>query len=194
MNILGLILARGGSKRVPGKNLRLLDGVPLICWTIVAGQMARTLDHLVVSSEDEEILEVARDWGAETLVRPAEMATDEASPYPAMLHAMNAMEHGYEYLCLLQPTSPFRTHMDIDSCVMGALLHDLACVVAVEEGQSVPNGSIYVARTDWLRDRLAMGDPAPFDGPIPCKYDMAPARSLDIDTEEDFALAEAWVA
>ena len=193
-NVLGLILARGGSKRVPKKNLRLLDNIPLICWTVHTAQLSRALDRIVVSSDDREILEVSNQWGADTIERPSELASDQASSYLAMLHALSTLDEPFEYLCLLQPTSPFRMPEDIDTCIGIATVKSECSVVSFEEGKTVPNGAVYVGRIDWLRDRIALGDRAPFDGPNPSRYYMPATRSLDIDTEADFACAEAWVS
>lgn len=190
MTVLGLILARGGSKRVPRKNVRPLADAPLIAWTLYAAGWSRTLDRLAVSSDDEEILDIARLWGADAIRRPPEMATDEASPYPAMLHALDELGEAFDYLCLLQPTSPFRTNADIDGCVAWAMRGDgqaLPAVATMTVGEEVPNGAVYVGRTDWLRDG------GNFDGPAVGSWLMPPERSLDIDTEEDWARAEAMV-
>lgn len=195
MNVLGLILARGGSKRVHKKNIRLLHDVPLIAWTISAARIANSLDRVVVSSDDKEIRDISREWGAETIVRPPELATDKSSSYPAILHALDELG-SFDYVCLLQPTSPLRTAMDIDFSVCSAVVGELPALVSVEYGKRVPNGAIYVARTDWLRDTLANGNEAPFDGLVPKRFEMPAMRSIDIDTEEDFELAEhvatAW--
>ena len=190
--ILGLILARGGSKRVPRKNLRLLGGKPLIAWTIMAGRYARLIDRVVVSSEDDEILAVAKRYGAEPLVRPAELATDTMSSYPPILHALDSLGEPCEWVCLLQPTSPFRRAVDIDRCL--AARHSCGpAIVSVEYGKHISNGAIYIAQTLWLRESLAAGIELPFDGAGLSQYPMPPERSIDIDTEEDFARAEALV-
>ena len=191
--ILGLILARGGSKLVPRKNLRLLGGKPLIAWTIMAGRYARLIDRLVVSSEDDEILAVAKRYGAVPLRRPSELATDAMSSYPPILHALDSLGGPFEWLCLLQPTSPFRTAGDIDRCLAGREVCDRKAVVSVQQGKTVPNGAIYLGRVDWLRVELARGYALPFDGPEPARFPMSAEHSLDIDTEEDFARAEALV-
>lgn len=193
VNVLGVILARGGSKRVPRKNVRKLGHMPLVCWTIGHAYTAYSLDRVVVSSDDDEILRIAEGCGVAALKRPLEFADDEASSYPALMHAIDAQVEPFDYVCLLQPTSPFRTHRDIDHCVFGAILHELAASVSVSMGSKVPNGAIYVARIDWLREALAMGQEAPFDGEIPCRFHMPLARSLDIDTEDDFKEAEAML-
>lgn len=197
MNVLGLIPARAGSKRVPGKNLRFLGGVPLIDWTIFTARVAESLDFVVVSSEDSKILEQAAESGVCALGRPGELATDDATLYPVILHALEnlgARGKTFDYVCLLHPTSPFRVPEDIDGCVNLAVKDNLPAVVSFQEGCDVPNGAVYVGRVDWLRDALASGDADPFDGPVPVRYDIPGIRSLDIDTEEDFARAEAIVA
>jgi len=193
VSVLGLILARGGSKRVPRKNLRLLGGKPLIAWTIMAGRYARLIDRLVVSSEDDEILAVAKRYGAEPLRRPAELATDTMSSYPPMLHALDSLGGPFEWLCLLQPTSPFRKAEDIDRCLAGREVCGRDAIVSVQQGKTVPNGAIYLGRVDWLRAELARGYALPFDGPEPARFPMPESRSLDIDAEEDFVRAEATV-
>jgi CMP-N-acetylneuraminic acid synthetase len=120
--ILGVIPARGGSKSVPRKNLALLHGRPLIAYTIDAARQSRRLTHFLVSSEDPEILAVAASLGAPTpFVRPAELATDEAPTLPVVQHAVREMEKResirFDYVVLLQPTTPLRRPEDIDAAV-----------------------------------------------------------------------------
>lgn len=193
MNVLGVILARGGSKRCPNKNLRNLGGRPLIAWTILAARHSMLLDQTVVSSDSEEILKVAQEYGVAALKRPAEMATDQATSYPPLLHAVDSYDKPFEWVCLLQPTSPFRTQVDIDLCIMMAFHGGLPAMASAEVEQSVPNGAVYVGRVEWLRECMAMGITHPFDGPSCGRYWMPSSRSLDINTEEDFALAEAMI-
>lgn len=121
MKVLGLIPARGQSKGVPRKNLRLLGGKPLIQWTIDAALSARVLDSVVVSTEDECIRETARAAGALTpFLRPHELAADDTPMVPVVLHALDALTgigEFYDVVCLLQPTSPFRPMGFIDRAV-----------------------------------------------------------------------------
>lgn len=122
MNSLGVIPARGGSKSVPRKNIALLHGKPLIAYTIEAARGSRSLTHFVVSSEDPEIIAVAKQYGAPVpFVRPAELATDEAPSLPVVQHAVREMEslHGitYDIVVLLQPTTPLRQPGDIDAAI-----------------------------------------------------------------------------
>lgn len=112
MKILALIPARGGSKRLPGKNIRPLGGRPLIGWTIHAAQESGCCTNIVVSTDDPDIAQCARDHGVSVPhLRPAELATDTASSLDMALHVLDDYErqHGpVEGLLLLQPTSPFR--------------------------------------------------------------------------------------
>jgi CMP-N-acetylneuraminic acid synthetase len=122
MNSLGVIPARGGSKSVPRKNIALVHGKPLIAYTIEAAQRSRLLTHFLVSSDDVEIIAVARQYGAPApFVRPAELATDTAPSLPVVQHAVGEMErlHGitYDYVVLLQPTTPLRLPGDIDAAL-----------------------------------------------------------------------------
>jgi CMP-N-acetylneuraminic acid synthetase len=122
MNTLGVIPARGGSKSVPRKNITLVQGKPLIAYTIEAAQHSRLLTHFLVSSDDAEIISVARQYGAPVpFVRPAELATDTAPSLPVVQHAVGEMErlHGitYDYVVLLQPTTPLRLAEDIDAAL-----------------------------------------------------------------------------
>ena len=104
--ILATISARGGSKGVPGKNIRDLGGLPLIAWTIREARRSQYIDRLIVSTDDEGILAVARSHGAETpFVRPAELARDDTPGVDPVLHAVSALApEVYDYVVLLQPT------------------------------------------------------------------------------------------
>jgi D-3-phosphoglycerate dehydrogenase / 2-oxoglutarate reductase len=122
MNTLGVIPARGGSKSVPRKNIAPVHGKPLITYTIEAAQRSRLLTHFLVSSDDAEIMAVARQYGAPVpFIRPAELATDTAPSLPVVQHAVGEMEriHGitYDYVVLLQPTTPLRLSEDIDAAL-----------------------------------------------------------------------------
>ena len=110
--IFSIIPARVGSKGVPRKNIRLLNGKPLIAWTIGAALESGVIDRLVVSTEDAEIAEVARKYGAEVVGRPLELAGDNVKTEPVMIHALEEIEKkGFipDYISLIQCTSPFLT-------------------------------------------------------------------------------------
>jgi N-acylneuraminate cytidylyltransferase len=118
MRVLAIIPARGGSKGVPGKNLRALGGLPLIAWSIRSALAAEAVTDTVVSTDSNEIADVAREHGAQVpFLRPAELATDKAPTEPAMhdaLERMEAREGRYDAVLLLQPTSPLRKSGTID--------------------------------------------------------------------------------
>ena len=120
--ILGLICARGGSKSIPRKNIALLAGKPMIAWTIEAALKSPSLTRAVVSTDDDEIAEVAKHWGADVpFLRPAELARDDTPGIEPVLHALRwlAEHESYhpDYVMLLQPTSPLRTARHIDEAI-----------------------------------------------------------------------------
>ena len=115
MKNLGLIPARGGSKGVPRKNIKTIFGKPLIAWTIERALESEKLDKVVVSTDDNEIAEISRHYGADVLMRPAELATDTASTQDVMVHALKNFPA--DALVLLQPTSPYRSAGLIDRCI-----------------------------------------------------------------------------
>ena len=119
-HILAIIPARGGSKGVPRKNIRLLAGKPLIAHTILAAQGTSRVSRLIVSTDDEEIAAVARQWGADVpFLRPPQLANDTAAQVDVVIHALQTMEAledtVYSYVLLLQPTAPLRSPADIDA-------------------------------------------------------------------------------
>jgi CMP-N,N'-diacetyllegionaminic acid synthase len=119
MPTLAIIPARGGSKGVPGKNLREIAGKPLIAWSILRARQAGAIDTVLVSTDDARIAAVAREHGAEApFLRPAELATDEAPTEPVLAHALDwyaARGQTFDTLVLLQPTSPLRLPGTIDA-------------------------------------------------------------------------------
>ena len=120
MRILGVILARGGSKGVPRKNIRPLGGLPLLGHTLAAAADSGVLERTVVSNEDAEIAAVSRSLGAEVVDRPAELAQDASKSEPALTHALQVREAAdgpYDAVMLLPPTCPFRAADHIKEAV-----------------------------------------------------------------------------
>lgn len=118
MEILSIIPARGGSKGIPHKNIRLINGKPLIAYSIEASLKSKYITRTILSSEDDNILEIAEKYGAETIKRPIELAQDVTKTIPVMLDVVEKLEKtGYEpdYVVLLQPTCPLRDENYIDS-------------------------------------------------------------------------------
>lgn len=121
MKVLGVIPARGGSKGVSRKNIRLLNGKPLLAYTIEAAKNAGRLTRVILSTEDEEIAEVGLKYGVDVpFMRPTELARDTTPTLPVIQHAIETLEargEVYDAICLLQPTNPLRRALDIDNCI-----------------------------------------------------------------------------
>tara|TARA_Y200000002_G_scaffold364575_1_gene353703 strand:- start:1458 stop:2144 length:687 start_codon:yes stop_codon:yes gene_type:complete len=138
MNILGITLARGGSKGVPRKNIRLLNGIPLIGHTIKEALSSNYLTEYIVSTDDLEIKEIAVDLGAKCpFLRPQEFAEDTSSSVDALKHAVQFMENQsnitYDYVIELMCTNPLKNVFDIDSCIEKLIETGADSVIAVHE-------------------------------------------------------------
>ncbi len=135
MKIISIIPARGGSKGLPRKNILDLSGKPLIAWTIEASLKSTYITKTVVSSDDDEILSIAADFGADSIRRPDELAQDMTPSEPVIEHVLQNIENisEYDYLILLQPTSPLRDEKDIDTS-LGILIEKKATsLISVKE-------------------------------------------------------------
>lgn len=161
--VLCVITARGGSKRIPGKNLRMLGGKPLIAWSIEAALTARRrLGRIIVSTDCSEIAAVAREFGAEVpFLRPAELATDEAKSLSVLQHAARWVEREdqvrLDWVLLLQPTGPFLNESDISACL------DLASDDSIDSVVSVTASPCHPVFAKKIEDNLlkpyAMNEP-----------------------------------
>lgn len=171
--VVAVIPARGGSRRCQRKNARPFRDKPLLLWSIEAARASKYIDMLVVSSDDEEILQLA--LGADCFVnhRPAHLATDEATNEDVLRYCIS--KQPADWVVLLQPTSPLRTAEDIDNCIERATLGKV-CVSYRPDGTK--NGAVYVASADWIRFH-------DFTAPH-MKFTMPDERSLDIDYAEQF--------
>lgn len=146
MNVLAVIQARGGSKGIPGKNIKLLCGKPLIAWTIDAAKGAKLVTRVIVSTDDSSIAEVSKKHGAEVpFIRPAALATDGAKSIGLLEHALSWLRthEGYkaDVVVQLKPTNPLRTSAHIDECVRIYLEGhdpDLDAVISVVEAPIHP--------------------------------------------------------
>ncbi|MBI1208063.1 MAG: NTP transferase domain-containing protein [Azospirillum sp.] len=118
---LAVIPARGGSKRVPRKNIRPLAGKPLLVWTLEQAQAVGELDRVVVSTDDDEIAGLTRAHGGEVVIRPAALANDTARTEEALLHALDHLRQTdgaiFDYIMVLEPTSPLRRPETIRQCM-----------------------------------------------------------------------------
>lgn len=196
--ILGLIPARGGSKGVLKKNIRIIYGKPLIVWSIEKGLESRLIDKLVVSTDSEEIAQIAKEAGAEVLMRPSEFATDTASTQDVMVHALH--HYPADTLVLLQPTSPYRSNDLIDDCIEEFLQNDFDSLATgficdyKEYGKNTlprqqiqgffyDDGNVYVIKADNILNGDRYG--TKIGQKFTSRYENA-----EIDDEYDFWLLE----
>ena len=135
---LAVIPARGGSKRLPRKNVLDLKGKPLIAWTIEAAKNSKYLDKIIVSTDDQEISDVSTKFGTEVLIRPDGLASDTASSVEVVLHAIETQNQPYDYVILLQPTSPLRTVRHIDEAIELLFEKNANSVISVCETDHSP--------------------------------------------------------
>lgn len=217
MSVIALIPARGGSKGIPRKNIAPIAGRPLIAWTIAAALAAR-VDAVVVSTDDAEIAEIARQTGADVpFLRPAALAQDDTPGLDPVLHALDELP-GYDVVMLLQPTSPLRGTSDIDAALELKTVTGAASVVSVSEAATHPYWTYAIAedgrmsplidvakvmrRQDLpivhaLNGALYVADAdwlrrgRRFVDADTRAYVMPQERSVDIDTPFDWLVAEA---
>jgi len=141
--ILGLIPARGGSKGLPGKNIRPLDGIPLIAHTILKAKKSRYITRLIVVTDSDDIAQVAKDYGAEVpFQRPEELSTDTSRAFELYKYIIEwfKQNEGYrpDILCTMLCTTPFRTTSDIDSCLWKMITYDYDWCFTINEIEHHP--------------------------------------------------------
>jgi CMP-N,N'-diacetyllegionaminic acid synthase len=224
--ILGVIPARGGSKGVPRKNIRLLGGKPLIAYTIQEALACPLLTDVVVSTDDAEIRRIALECGAQApFLRPEELSGDRVLAVPTIQHAVREMEtrtgRNYDVVVMLQPTTPFRTAADLTEALTRLTAEGADGIISVVDvdnwhpmkmkkfvddclvdyeappvenppRQTLPkvymvNGALYASRRDVLMKRNS------FKGERCLGHIMPPERSVNIDSEADFVLAEYYL-
>lgn len=215
--ILAIIPARGGSKGVPRKNVRDLAGKPLISWTIEEAKKSKYIERLILSSEDDEIIEVAKQYGCEVpFKRPIGLAQDDTASIDVILHTIEQCPN-YDYVVLLQPTSPLRTVVDIDGCIEKLLNSHAPSCVSVTEPEKSPYW-MYTLEDEKLKPLIEQDKQATRRQDLPNVYALNGAvyvakveyllkgnlfltkdtqsyimpqdRSYDIDTEMDFRICE----
>lgn len=220
--ILGLIIARGGSKGLPSKNTRLLGGKPLIAWSIAAAKSSELLDRCVLSSDDDGIIAVAREHGCEVpFRRPAELAADETTAAAVVCHALEQVQ-GYDYVVLLQATSPARQGPDIDAAIRTCIDAKANSCVSVCEPAKSPYWMYQVDEANRLMPLFPDEHDTPRRQELPptyvlngavyvvnttamleheqfvfgdtVAYVMPRERSLDIDSDAELVLAETLLS
>lgn len=216
--IIAIIPARGGSKGIPRKNIKILAGKPLIAWTIEAAKNSKYLNRVIVSTEDQEIAEISKKYGAEVVKRPAELATDTASTGLAIEQVVAYLEKNENYnpdiIVLLQPTSPIRFTHHIDEALETFLEGDCDSLVAacpshaliwrIEEEGAMPMNYDFKNRKRRQDTKPEYKENGAIyilkkqnfmeDKTIPCGrvglYIMPVENSFEIDDEFDFWLCE----
>lgn len=195
-NILAILPARGGSKRVPRKNVRNLCGKPLIYYTIREALESKFLDRLIVSTENKEIAELARKFKAEVIARPVDLAEDDTPSFLVIQHAIRYLRETEDYqpevIVILQPTSPLRTVCDIDGAINKFLRTDCDSVVSVCEVEH-PLHWMYFLEGDKLKPVIGGGEKITRRQDAPKAYRLNGAVYVthrDIIIEEDKVLGD----
>ncbi|QOP44881.1 cytidylyltransferase domain-containing protein [Sulfurimonas paralvinellae] len=215
---LAIIPARSGSKRVPRKNILDLAGKPLIAWSIEAGLQSTYIDKVIVTSDDETILEIAKEYGSDVLQRPQELASDTASSIETVIHTIENSDT-YDFIVLLQPTSPLRTSKEIDEAIELLMTKKADAVISVCKTEHSPLWSNQLPEDNSMQNFLQAEaknkrsqDLEPYyrlNGAIYIAdtkrvlkektfflnskiyaYKMPQEKSIDIDTELDFKFAQ----
>lgn len=215
---LAIIPARGGSKRLPRKNVLDLCGKPLIAWSIEAGLKSKYIDKLIVTSDDEDILFISKKYGSDIIKRPEELSNDTTTTFDALKHTIDNLEK-YDYIVLLQPTSPLRNEKHLDESIELLEQKNADAVISVCEMDHSPlwcntlpeNGSMQTFLKEEVLNKRSQDLDKYFrlNGAIYiCKMDkflnnkgfflkeniyaylMSKENSTDIDDEFDFLMTE----
>lgn len=218
---LAIIPARGGSKRLPRKNVLELNNKPLIGWSIEAAKNSKFIDEIIVSSDDDEILDLATAYNVQALKRPSELASDTASTFDTLKHAIHNTKE-YDYIILLQPTSPLRTTKDIDGAIQYLFEKKADGVISVCEMEHSPLWSNTLdddrSMEHFLKDEILnkrsqdLQQYYRLNGAIYISqvekflqngsfflkeniyaYEMSQQHSIDIDTKIDFLFAQLLI-
>lgn len=222
--VVGVICARGGSKGLPGKNVRPLAGRPMIAWTVEAALQSEVMDRVLVSTDDEAIAQAARNAGAEVpFLRPPELASDAANVVDAIFHALETAGESCDYVVLLQATSPLRVAADIDACVRLCRERQAPAAATLCQCAKSPywtfhlndNGTVRltIERDEVGHQRQALPQTYSANGAVYvaetewlCRertfwrpgltvgVEMPAERSIDVDTLMDFQLADLLMA
>lgn len=161
MRVLAIIPARGGSKGIPKKNIKMLLGKPLIQYTIDEANSSLYVDDVVVSTDSEEIAEVSEQLGAKVIQRPPELSGDSALVVDALRYTIEALEKEhlkYDIVLLLEPTSPLRTYSVIDECIEKFSNQNVESVTTFSE-TSVPPDRIWRISDDSVEPYIKGANP-----------------------------------
>jgi CMP-N,N'-diacetyllegionaminic acid synthase len=135
---LAIITARGGSKRLPNKNILPLAGKPMLVWTIESAIQSKYLDEIVLSTDSDDIIKVAGNYKIKTIKRPLELASDTAKTVDVVKHVIENIDKKYDFIVLLQPTSPLRTSTHIDEAIEQLIKLNADAIISVTEADHSP--------------------------------------------------------
>jgi len=217
IKIVAIIPARGGSKRLPGKNIKIMKGKPMIAYSIEAAKKSKNIDRVIVTTDYDDIAETSKEYGAEVIRRPDELAQDDTPSMPVFRQVHGSLvSEGYkaDAYVILQPTSPLRTKDDIDSAIK--IFEETGCysvigvcqnpypiewLYKIKDGKMVQHSKNNMARSQDA-EKLYLSNGAMFvlrpealiSGVMITEesrpYIMPQERSIDIDTIADFKMAE----
>lgn len=165
-HVVSVVFARGGSKGIPRKNMRLLAGKPLLAYAIEVGQASRLVDRVIVSTDDQEIAAAARLYGAEVpFIRPSKLAQDASPEWLAWRHAIQMLEADgqgtkIDVLVSIPPTAPLRSVEDVDACIRKLLESNCDVVITVTPAERNPYFNMVIMEND--RARLAIQAERPY--------------------------------
>lgn len=219
LRFLAIIPARGGSKRLPRKNVLDLAGKPLVSWTIEAAKGSNYIDYILVTSDDSEILTISQGQSVDVIKRPDILATDTATTFDVIEHAIHNTSEQFDFIILLQPTSPLRTAKHIDEAIELLIQKNADAVISVCETEHSPlwsntlskDGNLDCFISDQVKNKRGQDLPKYYrlNGAIYlCKmnrvleektlfiknsvfaYKMTRKNSIDIDEDIDFEYAK----
>jgi len=225
MRILAVIPARGGSKGILHKNIITVAGKPLLAWSIEAALCCKYVNKTIVSSDDDKIIEVAQQFGADTLKRPMELATDHAGSEGLIVHALQEeakQGNSYDYVMLLQPTSPLRGTKEVNEAIELLTSSDAKALISVytpehtpykafklnEDGKLeglVDNKTPFMRRQDLpqtfmpngaiylIETELFLKTTSLFCEERTIPYEMSREKSVDVDIMEDIKAIELMI-
>ncbi len=197
---LAIIPARGGSKGLPGKNIRLLNGKPLIVWSIEAARRSKLIDRFLVSTDSEEIANIAKSNGCEVIMRSAELASDEATTIAVIEDIAKKIPEALNFI-VLQPTSPLRSKELIDNCLKEYLSNNYSNLATGfwckykefgshnnlrrqdYKGFFYDDGNVYVLSRSIVEQGKWFGDRI-------CRFENSKIQNFEIDDEIDFKILE----
>jgi len=185
IRIACIIPARGGSRRIPGKNIMQFCGKPLIAWSIEQARASKHIEDIYVSSDDDDILRVAKEYGALTIKRPEELATDLSLSEDALIHALDYMDNPV-VVVFLQATSPVRTSEDIEDALMQFKIAKVDSLFSISP-LNEENGSIYIFNAEMFKkykNRKAGQSMI---------YNMPKWKSHEIDCRDDIRICERYM-